>query len=194
MSVAGDLTAVAEEIRTCTSCSLSATRTQAVPGSGPGTARLVIVGEAPGAAEDAGGLPFVGRSGSLLLSLLAEQSGLSRDEVFITNTVKCRPPGNRDPRPDEVAACRGHLTDQLRCLSDSCELVLTVGNVATRAVLGTRQGILSLRGVPVIVEGVPAPVLPTLHPAAALRGGPTAQALLAEDLATAGRLLGRGAP
>ena len=185
----GELARVAEEVRSCTRCALAATRTQAVPGSGPRDARLVIIGEAPGAAEDVGGLPFVGRSGSLLLSLLAEHAGLSRDEVFITNTVKCRPPENRDPRPEEIAACRGHLDAQLRCLGPTCALVVTVGNVATRAVLGTRQGIMSLRGVPTVVEGIAAPVLPTLHPAAALRGGAGSQALLAEDLATAGRLL-----
>ena len=190
MNPAGTLGEVADLVATCTACPLAGTRTQAVPGSGPAEARLVLVGEAPGAAEDHGGQPFVGRSGSLLLELLGREVGLDRSEVFITNTVKCRPPGNRDPRAQEIAACRGHLVAQLAALAPTCELVVTVGNVATRAVLGTTEGIMALRGVPRRVEGWPMPVLATIHPAAALRGGSAARALLAEDLATAGRLLG----
>jgi len=190
MTASDDLAAVAAAVRACTACPLATTRTQAVAGSGSAVARLVLVGEAPGAEEDAGGLPFVGRSGSLLLGLLADEAGLGRDEVFITNTVKCRPPANRDPRPSELAACRGHLEAQLVSLATTCELIVTVGNVATRSLLGTRAGILSLRGTPVRAPGVAATVLPTIHPAAALRGGPRVAALLAEDLATAGRLLG----
>ncbi len=190
MSAATELATVAEAVRSCTSCPLATTRNQAVAGSGPAHARVVLIGEAPGAQEDAGGQPFVGRSGRLLLTLLAEQAGLARDEVFITNTVKCRPPGNRDPRISEIAACHGHLVDQLSALASSCELVVTVGNVATRAVLRTREGILSLRGVPRQVEGLAAPVVATIHPAAALRGGPAAVSMLTQDLATVGRLLG----
>ena len=193
MTRSPSLEQVAQEVRSCTACRLAATRTQAVPGSGPSDARLVLVGEAPGAAEDAGGLPFVGRSGSLLLALLEQEAGVTRDQVFITNTVKCRPPANRDPKASEVTACSGHLRAQLAILSSSCELVLTVGNVATRSVLGTRDGILSVRGVLRRVDGLGTPVLATIHPAAALRGGAAARAMLVEDLATAGRLLGASA-
>jgi len=190
MSSASSLVEVADAVRSCTACTLAATRRQAVPGSGPADARLVLVGEAPGAAEDAGGLPFVGRSGSLLLDLLEREAGLTRDEVYITNTVKCRPPATRDPRAAEAAACRGYLEAQLAALAPTCELVVTVGNVATRAVLGTRDGILSLRGTTRRVPGLSAPVLATIHPAAALRGGATATAMLSDDLAAVGRLLG----
>ena len=128
-----------------------------------------------------------------LLALLEQEAGVTRDQVFITNTVKCRPPANRDPKASEVTACSGHLRAQLAILSSSCELVLTVGNVATRSVLGTRDGILSVRGVLRRVDGLGTPVLATIHPAAALRGGAAARAMLVEDLATAGRLLGASA-
>ena len=189
MSAVSVLDDIARRVAGCTACDLAATRSTTVPGSGGADARLVLVGEAPGADEDRGGLPFIGRSGSLLLGVLAEETGLTRDEVFITNTVKCRPPANRDPRSSELASCRGFLVEQLAVLSKSAACVVTVGNVATRSVLGTAEGIMTLRGTPVEVPGIAAPVLPTIHPAAALRGGPEVLALLRDDLALVARML-----
>jgi DNA polymerase len=177
---------LADEMRACTRCAeLAATRTQVVVGSGPGDARLVVVGEAPGAVEDETGTPFVGRSGQLLDRLLAE-AGLPRTEVAVINTVKCRPPGNRVPSRVETANCRPWTTRQLEELCPS--LVVTLGLSAASWFLGkTTLG--AVRGVVHEVDG--RRVLPTYHPAAALRGGPRGEAMtrLREDLALAVRLV-----
>ena len=177
---------LADAIRSCTLCAeLAATRTQVVVGSGPADARLVIVGEAPGAVEDATGIPFVGRSGQLLDRLL-DEAGLPREQVAVINTVKCRPPGNRVPTRIETANCRPWTTRQLEELSPS--LVVTLGLSATTWFLGkTTLG--PVRGLVHEVDG--RRVLPTYHPAAALRGGPRGEAMtrLREDLALAVRLV-----
>jgi uracil-DNA glycosylase family 4 len=170
-----------DEMRGCTRCALAQTRTQVVVGSTPAGARLLVVGEAPGAQEDLDGEPFVGRSGQLLDRLLAE-AGLPRERVAVLNTVKCRPPGNRAPSTAETVSCRPWLDAQL--LEVRPRLVVTLGLSATRWFLGPVT-LGSVRGRVHLVEG--RSVLPTYHPAAALRGGPRGEPmrLLGEDLATA---------
>ena len=173
---------LADAVRACTRCpELAATRTQVVVGSGPPDARLVVVGEAPGAVEDETGVPFVGRSGQLLDRLLLE-AGTSRDRVAVLNTVKCRPPGNRVPSRLETANCRPWTTQQLAELSP--RLVVPLGLSAATWFLG-RTTLAAVRGRVHEVDGVR--VLPTYHPAAALRGGPRGEAMtrLREDLTLA---------
>jgi uracil-DNA glycosylase family 4 len=173
---------LADRIRACTACpELATTRSTVVVGSGPPTARLLVVGEAPGALEDETGVPFVGRSGQLLDRLLAE-AGLPRSEVAVLNTVKCRPPGNRVPTRAETATCRPWTSAQLDALAPA--LVVTLGLFATTWFLG-RTTLTAARGRVHEVDG--RRVLPTYHPAAALRGGPQGEPmrLLREDLATA---------
>ncbi len=157
---------LATRARSCTRCPLARGRTTVVFGEGSATARLMVVGEGPGEQEDLQGRPFVGRSGELLDRLLGEEAGLDRAQVYIANVVKCRPPGNRDPRPDEIATCRPYLDDQVSLIAP--RVVLTLGNFATRALLGTSAGIGSLRGrcYPFAHGSV---LVPTFHPAAALR-------------------------
>lgn len=173
-------------MRACTRCALSETRTQVVVGLTPPGARLLVVGEAPGAAEDESGLPFVGRSGQLLDRLL-EEAGLPRDQVAVLNTVKCRPPDNRVPSREETAACRPWLQGQLADLEPA--LVVTLGLSATRWFLGPVT-LASVRGEVHLVDG--RYVLPTYHPAAALRSGPggTTTHALRDDLAHAVELVG----
>jgi uracil-DNA glycosylase family 4 len=147
---------------------------------------LVLVGEAPGAAEDATGLPFVGRAGQLLDDLLAA-AGLNRSELAVLNTVKCRPPGNRAPARAELAACRGWLQAQLGVLGPA--LVVSLGLTATRWFLGPRTTLAAVRGA--VHEAGGYRVLPTYHPSAALRFGPhgAPRALLGADLAAAAGML-----
>jgi len=144
------------------------------------------VGEAPGAAEDLAGLPFVGRSGKLLEKLLLEELGLKREEVYITNLVKCRPPENRNPLPKEIAACKVFLDGQLEAIAP--KVLLTLGNFATRSLLQTREGITSLRGRVFAFPGFS--LIPTIHPAAALRGGQAKVDWMREDLAQVAAILG----
>lgn len=185
-ATAGDLDALAGLAVRCTACpELVAERTRVVVGDVPPGARLVLLGEAPGAAEDQTGRPFVGRSGRLLTALLAEAGG-RREDVAVLNTLKCRPPGNRPPRPAEQARCRGWLDRQLQLLGP--ELVVAVGLSATRELLG-RTPLAAVRGR---VHEVARPwgalrVLPTYHPSAALRFGPRGEPrrLLVEDLGRA---------
>ena len=152
----------------CTECPLSEKRSRAVFGEGPETAEVMLVGEAPGATEDETGRPFSGRSGKLLTSLL-EGEGLSREKIFITNMVKCRPPENRLPARDELAACRPFLAAQVARLRP--RLLLSVGNVPTRAFLSTREAITTLRGRfhTCLWEGIPLTVRPLFHPSYLLR-------------------------
>lgn len=178
---------LADEIRACTACAeLAATRQTVVVGSGPADARLVVVGEAPGAQEDETGIPFVGRSGQLLDRLLAE-AGLPRSQVAVLNTVKCRPPANRVPSRLETATCRPWLHRQLA--SQEPALVVTLGLSAATWFLG-KTTLAAVRGRVHEVDG--RRVLPTYHPAAALRGGPNGEPmrLLREDLAFAVELVG----
>ncbi|HEX4492228.1 MAG TPA: uracil-DNA glycosylase [Acidimicrobiia bacterium] len=168
---AGDtLIEVAAVAHDCTLCPLASTRTQVVFGVGAPDARLMFVGEGPGEQEDLQGEPFVGRAGKLLTQLI-EGIGLTRADVYIANVVKCRPPGNRDPLPDEIAACSPWLDRQLALIRP--EVIMTLGNFATKLLLDTKVGITKLRGreFPFARAGVDAIVVPTLHPSAVLRGG-----------------------
>jgi DNA polymerase len=158
---------LAEHLRGCTRCPLSEGRTNVVVGAGDPDADLMFVGEAPGANEDRTGLPFVGQAGKLLDGLL-EGIGLTREQVFIANVLKCRPPGNRDPRPDEIDACRGFLEEQVALIRPS--VVCTLGNFATKLLSGSPEGISKVHGQPQPAEfaGVPVTLYPVYHPAAAL--------------------------
>jgi DNA polymerase len=135
-------------------------------GAGSKDADVLIVGEAPGRQEDEMGLPFVGRSGQLLIKLLGEIE-LQREDVYIANVVKCRPPGNRDPRPDEIDACKGYLKRQIEIIDPT--VVITLGNFSTKLLLVTTTGITRMRGR--AYEWWGRFLVPTFHPAAALRGG-----------------------
>lgn len=180
-SPAPELTALREQVARCTLCRLSESRTQTVFARGDPEAGLVFIGEGPGAEEDRQGLPFVGRSGQLLDRLVAEEIGLDRSRVFVVNVVKCRPPGNRDPKDDEVAACTPYLEAQLAITRPA--VIVTLGNFATRFMLGTTEGVTRLRG-----RAYPrgnAVVVPTFHPAAALRGGGDVLASMRADLVRA---------
>jgi DNA polymerase len=186
------LEVVAEEASTCVKCKLADLgRTQVVFGMGDPHADLMFVGEGPGAEEDKQGLPFVGRSGQLLDKLMFEELGITRDRVFIANTVKCRPPGNRDPEPDEVAACWPWLEQQLALIDP--KVVVTLGNFATKLLLDTKEGITRLRGKTYPFRtGV---LIPTFHPAAVLRGGGEPMAQMRADLVRAKQALAAaGAP
>jgi len=159
------LDAIASAAAVCRRCRLCETRTNVVFGEGPRRPRLVVIGEAPGADEDASGHPFVGAAGQLLTKMLAA-IGLAREDVYITNVLKCRPPGNRPPAPDETAACRPYLEEQIRLLDP--ELLLLLGPAATQAVLGTDRGVRALRGqLTTMADG--RATLPTYHPADLLR-------------------------
>lgn len=163
------LDAIAAEVRTCTNCRLAAGRTKAVPGEGHPDTEVVLVGEGPGFNEDREGRPFVGRAGNLLVKMLSTL-GWRRDEVFITNIVKCRPPDNRDPEPDEVAACLPYLHRQLEILDPA--LVVTLGRHSmARFMPGSRIGQAHGTMRPAVPESGAgnALVYALYHPAAALR-------------------------
>jgi DNA polymerase len=150
----------------CTRCRLAEGRTNVVWADGNLDAELLFIGEAPGFHEDKQGIPFVGASGQLLNKLLAE-IGLDRSESAIVNIVKCRPPGNRDPLPDEIETCRPYLEAQIGHMRPT--VIVTLGNFATRFILEEQIGITKARGKRYERRG--ATVIPTFHPAAALRGG-----------------------
>lgn len=156
------LGAVAGRVKSCTACALSGTRTCAVPGRGAGSSGIMMVGEAPGRSEDAAGRPFVGPAGRILSAALQE-AGIDEDSVYITNVVKCRPPGNRVPRQDEREACRRHLQDEMRALKP--EIICVMGNTAFESLLGGR-GITKKRGETFKVEG--RTYFASLHPAAVI--------------------------
>jgi uracil-DNA glycosylase len=170
----------------CEDCALCNSRTKVVFGVGDPEADLMLVGEAPGKNEDRQGEPFVGQAGRLLDQLLSE-IGLDRSDAYIANVLKCRPPGNRDPRPDEIDACKGYLREQIRLIQP--RVVVTLGNFATKLLLATDTGITRMRG-----QAYPwwlgATLVPTFHPAAALRSGERVTNLMREDFALAGSLLG----
>ena len=163
-------------IRACVACRLHATRTQAVPGYGPVEARIMAVGEAPGEKEDQQGRPFVGAAGKLLTELV-ESIGLTRRDLYITNTVKCRPPGNRDPEADEVAACSRFLDEQVALLRP--DVILILGRHALNRLLPDSAGISRLHGQRVIRDG--RAYVPLYHPAAALYNGSLRETLF-EDM------------
>lgn len=179
------LAAVRAEAMACTRCGLAAGRTQVVFGVGDPAADLMFVGEGPGREEDLRGEPFVGRSGQLLDRLMVEELGRDRSHFYVANVVKCRPPHNRDPRPEEIVACRPFLTAQLDLVDPV--VVMTLGNFATRELLGTTEGIRRVRG-----RAYPfgrGHLVPTYHPAAALRSGGEVVAEMRADFVRAKRLL-----
>ena len=159
-----ELAALAEEASRCTECRLCRDRRSVVFGSGHPDADLMLIGEGPGAEEDRQGLPFVGPAGALLTRIL-RAIGTERDEVYIANMVKCRPPRNRDPEPDEVAACRRFLEGQIDLVRP--RVIVALGRVAAQALLATTESLGRLRGRWHEVRGVPTRV--TYHPAALLR-------------------------
>lgn len=165
-AVRPDIDAVRSEALGCTKCRLAEGRTQVVWADGNLDANLLFIGEGPGFHEDKHGLPFVGAAGQLLDRLLGE-IGLDRSQAAIVNVVKCRPPGNRDPLPDEIEACRPYLEAQLAHMQP--DVIVTLGNFATQFILDQRIGITRARGRRYDRRG--ATVIPTFHPAAALRGG-----------------------
>lgn len=158
-----DLHRLREASRSCTACDLSETRTQVVWGSGAESARILVIGEAPGRNEDRGGEPFIGAAGRLLDEALAG-AGIAREDLFITNIVKCRPPKNRNPAPTEVAACERWTRAQIDAINPA--VIVTLGNVASRWILGTAEPISALRGRVFELDG--RVVVPTYHPAAAI--------------------------
>jgi uracil-DNA glycosylase len=187
-----ELVALFNEVRACTKCPLHETRTKAVFGAGDANADLMFVGEAPGAEEDRQGLPFVGRAGQLLNQML-EEIGLSREEVFIANVLKSRPPGNRDPQPLEIEACRPYLFEQIRLIEPT--VICTLGNFSTKLLSGNPAGITKVHGAPQVHElgGRSVFLLPLFHPAAALRT-PAVKEALRLDLAALPDLLTMGPP
>lgn len=160
------LVEAATDAAACPRCRLAETRTQVVFGVGAPDADLLFIGEAPGFHEDKQGEPFVGAAGQLLTRMLGE-IGLRREDVYIANVLKCRPPANRDPLPDEIEACTPWLVEQISIIQPM--LVSTLGNFATKFVLNTSQGITRLRGQTFPWHG--RTVIPTFHPAAILRSG-----------------------
>ena len=187
-----ELVEVFREARTCVKCPLSESRTQVVFGAGNADADLMFVGEAPGAEEDRQGIPFVGRSGALLTSML-EDAGISREDVFIANTLKCRPPENRDPTAAEIETCRPWLFEQIRLIEP--RVVATLGNFATKLLSGDQTGITKVHGKPQVKQLGSRTVylLPLFHPAAGLRARGTAE-LLAADIKALPDLLKRDLP
>ncbi|MBV9916844.1 MAG: uracil-DNA glycosylase [Solirubrobacterales bacterium] len=186
------LKGVYEEARACTRCRLAGTRTQVVFGAGNANAELMFVGEAPGANEDRLGLPFVGQAGKLLEKLLGE-IGSERGAVWICNVLKCRPPGNRDPHPDEIEACQDYLHHQVELIEPT--LICTLGNFATKLLRGDPMGISRLHGHDEVrVIGRRAVRLyPLYHPAAALYTPATLEMLRA-DFQRIPELLAMGPP
>jgi DNA polymerase len=187
-----ELVALFRQARICTKCDLSRSRTQVVFGAGNADADLMFVGEAPGAEEDRQGIPFVGRSGALLTGML-EEAGISRGEVFIANTLKCRPPDNRDPTPVEIETCRPWLFEQIRLVEP--RVVATLGNFATRLLSGDPSGITRVRGRAQVrtLGSRTVYLVPLFHPAAALRSTGNAE-LLRQDIASLPELLARDLP
>lgn len=183
-----DLGAIAATVKKCTKCKLHATRTNTVPGQGHPHPEILFIGEGPGEDEDLSGLAFVGMAGKLLTKMIAAM-GFLRDEVFIANVVKCRPPGNRNPEPEEVAACMPYLEEQIRHLSP--KVIITLGAVASKAVLKTETGITALRGKWQKYGEID--LLPTYHPSYLLRQ-PSAKAVVWEDLKAALARIGRQPP
>jgi uracil-DNA glycosylase family 4 len=183
----GSLDEIARAVHDCTRCPLYAAATNAVPGEGPAQADVMVVGEAPGANEDATGRPFVGPAGQLLTKILASVK-LRREDVFICNVMKHRPPGNRNPTPDEVAACSPYLVRQIEVMQP--KVILALGTFAAQTLLATKLPIGKLRGQVHRYHGVP--LIVTYHPAALLRN-PGWKRPTWEDVQLARRVLDRAA-
>jgi uracil-DNA glycosylase family 4 len=186
---ATELAAFAGEVAGCTKCRLAEGRTQVVFGVGDPSADLMFVGEAPGFHEDQQGKPFVGQAGKLLDKLLAG-IGLERDQVYVANVLKCRPPGNRDPQPDEIEACEAHLFRQISMIEP--KVVATLGNFATKLLSGKPTGITRVHGAEqeATLGGRSVLLYPLYHPAAALYT-PAMLKVLEADFARLPELLGR---
>lgn len=189
-AAAGVLQAQADALRDCRACALCEGRTQVVFGVGDPAADLMFIGEGPGFNEDRQGEPFVGQAGKLLTELLGS-IGLRREDVYIANVVKCRPPDNRDPLPDEIAACSPQLMAQVQAIRP--RVVCTLGRFATRLIAQTEASMTTVRGRAKATEvaGVPVLVFPVFHPAAALYT-PANRSTLQEDFHRLRRLLERG--
>lgn len=183
------LARLALAIRKCERCPLAQGRTQAVPGEGAPDARVMFIGEGPGAQEDESGRPFVGAAGQLLDKLLA-RAGLRREEVFITNVVKCRPPGNRTPTTEEIAACNDWLIAQIAAIQP--EIIVCIGSPAAKTLLSPDFRITRQHGVPLEKEGIT--YLPVFHPAAILRETVPMEALEGDFEALRRLLSGEPAP
>lgn len=179
---------ISAEITACKKCPLHETRTNVVPGQGNPSPEIMFIGEAPGADEDAQGLAFVGRAGKLLTKMI-EAMGYTRDEVFIGNILKCRPPNNRPPMPDEMSMCMPYLLRQIKVLKP--KVIVALGGTAVKGLLQTDTGITKLRGEWHEFEGVP--FMPTLHPAYLLRN-PKAKHDAWADLKAVLKKLGKKVP
>ncbi|MEM7304607.1 MAG: uracil-DNA glycosylase [Pseudomonadota bacterium] len=173
-----DLAALEKHVAACQACSLYSTRKQTVFGSGHHKADWLIIGEAPGADEDRQGEPFVGRAGQLLTQML-RAIGLAREEVFITNILKCRPPNNRDPKPEEASACRHYLNRQIEILQP--KIILALGRIAAQSLLQTDTPIGKMRGQLYHLDEFQIPTVVTYHPAYLLRS-PKEKRKVWEDL------------
>lgn len=163
-----ELENVAEQVRACKKCRLYETRNNTVPGEGNPQARVLFIGEGPGATEDETGRPFVGRAGKLLTDIIEKGMKIKREEVFIANIVKCRPPENREPAPDEILACMPYLRRQIEILGP--EFIVPLGRPATSTLLETNGSMSSMRGKVHVKNGQK--YLPTFHPAYLLRNPP----------------------
>jgi len=183
------LATLAEQIRPCTRCRLCEQRKQTVFARGDGSSGVCFIGEGPGADEDAQGFPFVGKAGQLLDRMI-EAMGLERDSVYVCNVVKCRPPDNRKPEPEEMAACMPYLNEQLELVQP--QVIVALGATAVQGLFGTTEGITRLRGKWKTLRGA-IPVMPTFHPAYLLRT-PAAKREVWEDLQEVLRKIGRTPP
>lgn len=164
-----------EQVKKCTKCGLHKSRTNAVFGKGPSDARIMLIGEAPGRDEDLQGVPFVGRAGKQLDKILVS-AGIDIEEIFITNVVKCRPPGNRNPEPYEMMKCNPYLLKQIEVIKP--EIIVLLGNIALSLVTGKASGITKMRGKKLEYKSVPA--IPTFHPAYVIRN-PDSEKIVIED-------------
>ncbi|MCL4434742.1 MAG: uracil-DNA glycosylase [Actinobacteria bacterium] len=194
---------LARKAANCTACGLATNRTNVVFGIGDPRADLMFVGEGPGREEDIAGEPFVGKSGKLLDRLMQQELGIVRSQCYIANVVKCRPPNNRNPFEEEISACRPFLEAQIREIDPA--VIVTLGNFATRLLLDTTEGIKKVRGrsyryaiqagtatARIAAGRMPEKIthlVPTFHPAAALRGGPSVVTEMRADFARAKLLL-----
>jgi len=185
---AEELDVIAESVASCTKCALHKTRTRAVPGQGSSSSEILFVGEAPGFEEDRQGLAFVGAAGKLLTKMI-QAMGYTREQVFIGNILKCRPPGNRPPTPDEMETCLPYLKNQIAALQP--KVIVALGATAVKGLLDVKIGITKLRGTWMSFEGID--LMPTFHPAYLLRN-PPAKREAWEDLKAVLERLGRKPP